>query len=98
MTFMLPAHLLDAADRPGLEAAPSGARASGTPFISYYTLDEIFAAASDAGFRVVRHASGISLGERYFAGRTDGLTPSSGEDLLIATTRALSNSKHPKDR
>jgi hypothetical protein len=29
--------------------------------------------------------SGASLAERYFANRTDGLRPSSGEDLLVAT-------------
>jgi methyltransferase (TIGR00027 family) len=86
MTFMLPPELLAAGDRAGLEAAASGARASGTPFISFYAPDEILAGASDAGFRFVRHVSGTSLGERYFAGRTDGLRPSSGEDLLVATT------------
>jgi hypothetical protein len=26
-----------------------------------------------------------ALAERYFAGRTDGFRPSSGEDLLVAT-------------
>jgi hypothetical protein len=30
--------------------------------------------------------TGSSLADRYFAGRPDGLRPSSGEDLLIATT------------
>jgi hypothetical protein len=29
--------------------------------------------------------SGASLAERYCANRTDGLRPSSGEDLLVAT-------------
>jgi hypothetical protein len=29
--------------------------------------------------------AGASLAERYFAYRTDGLRPSSGEDLLVAT-------------
>jgi methyltransferase (TIGR00027 family) len=86
MTFMLPAELLDAGDRASLDAAASGARASGTPFISFYAPDEILAAASDAGFRTVKHVSGTSLGERYFAGRPDGLKPPSGEDLLVATT------------
>jgi hypothetical protein len=33
-----------------------------------------------------QHMSGTLLAERYFAGRTDGLRPSSGEDLLVATT------------
>jgi len=86
MTFMLPAELLDAGDRASLDAAASGARASGTPFISFYAPDEILAAASDAGFRTVKHVSGTSLGERYFAGRPDGLKPPNGEDLLVATT------------
>ena len=39
-----------------------------------------------AGFRSIRHLPGTALGERYFTGRTDGLKPSSGEDLLVATT------------
>jgi methyltransferase (TIGR00027 family) len=86
MTFMLPPKLLDAADRAGLEAAANGARTSETPFISFYLPDEILALASEAGFRTARQVSGTSLGERYFAERPDGLRPSSGEDLLIATT------------
>jgi hypothetical protein len=86
MTFMLPHELLDVADRAGLEAATNGARRSGTPFISFYTADEILNIASHAGFRTVRHVSGNALGRRYFAERSDGLRPSSGEDLLVAVT------------
>ena len=33
-----------------------------------------------------RHVSGRDLGERYFAGRPDGLRMSTGEDFLVATT------------
>src|SRR6185436_8822492 len=51
MTFMLPAELIDDADRPGLEASARGARASGTPFISFYEPDEMLALARAAGFR-----------------------------------------------
>jgi hypothetical protein len=29
---------------------------------------------------------GAELADRYFAGRADGLRPSSGEDLLLATS------------
>ena len=47
MTFLLPAELVDEADRPGLEASTRGARASGTPFVSFYTPDEML----DAGPR-----------------------------------------------
>ena len=86
MTFLLPAELLDEADRPSLEAAARGARASGTPFISFYTPAEMLAAAREAGFADARHVPGTSLGGRYFAGRADGLRPSSGEDLLVAAT------------
>ena len=86
MTFLLPAELLDDADRPGLEAAGTGARASGTPFVSFYSPPEMLALAREAGFQDARHVPGTSLAERYFAGRADGLRPSSGEDLLVAVT------------
>ncbi|WP_433894373.1 class I SAM-dependent methyltransferase [Streptomyces sp. CA-111067] len=86
MTFLLPAELLDDADRPGLRASKKGAQASGTPFVSFYTPPEMLALARAAGFKDVRHVPGPSLAERYFTGRTDGLRPSSGEDLLLATT------------
>ncbi|MFE2431641.1 class I SAM-dependent methyltransferase [Streptomyces sp. NPDC059373] len=86
MTFMLPTELLDDADRPALEATKPKARADGTPFISFYTPQEMLALARDAGFKDVQHVSGTVLAERYFADRTDGLRPSSGEDLLVATT------------
>jgi methyltransferase (TIGR00027 family) len=86
MTFLLPIELLDDADRPGLRASRDGAQASGTPFISFYTPPEMLELAREAGFTDARHVSGASLAERYFADRTDGLRPSSGEDLLLAAT------------
>jgi methyltransferase (TIGR00027 family) len=85
MTFMPPLELLDPEDRPMLEIAQKGAAAMGTPFISLYTPTEVLALAREAGFREVRHVSPANLAER-FAGRFDGLRPSSGEDLLVATT------------
>ncbi|MFF4354635.1 class I SAM-dependent methyltransferase [Streptomyces sp. NPDC001530] len=86
MTFLLPTELVDDADRPGLRASEEGARASGTPFISFYTPQEMLALAREAGFKDAHHVPGALLAERYFADRTDGLRPSSGEDLLLATT------------
>jgi methyltransferase (TIGR00027 family) len=86
MTFLLPADLIDEADRAGLEASTRGARGSGTPFISFYSPDEILALARDAGFREASHVSTADLIDRYFADRTDGLRPSSGEGLIVART------------
>jgi O-methyltransferase involved in polyketide biosynthesis len=86
MTFLLPTELLDEVDRPGYQAASDGARRSGTPFISLYTPDEIVALACDAGFPRAESVSSNDLAARYFADRTDGLRPSTGEDFLVATT------------
>ena len=85
MTFLLPTELHDDALRPGFEAAEKGARAAGTPFLSFWTPDEIVALARSAGFRDVRHVSNEVLNERYFDGRTDGLRTARGEELLVAT-------------
>lgn len=86
MTFLLPAERLDETDRPGLRASEQGAQTSGTPFLSFYTPEEMLTLAREAGFEEVQHVPGISLAERYFANRPDGLRPSSGEDFLLATT------------
>jgi O-methyltransferase involved in polyketide biosynthesis len=86
MTFLLPTELVDEADRPAYEAAQDGARRSGTPFISFYTPDEMLALARDAGFRRAEHVSSQALSARYFAGRVDRLHPSTGEDFVVATT------------
>ena len=86
MTFILPLEFAEPEERPGLEAAEKGARASGTPFISFFTSPEMLTLAREAGFREVQHVSGVTLTERYFAGRVDGLRPGSSEELLVATT------------
>ena len=88
MTFLLPLELADPEVRPGLEMAEKGARASGTPFVSFFTPTEIQDLAHDAGFDEARHVSAADLTQRYFAGRTDGLRPpNNAEELLVATTR-----------
>ena len=86
MSFLLPLELAAPELRAGFELAAKGARASGTPFISFFTPAEMLALASGAGFRDVRHVSAASLAERYFAGRNDGFRPLSGEELLVAGT------------
>ncbi|HEU5030552.1 MAG TPA: class I SAM-dependent methyltransferase [Spirillospora sp.] len=86
MTFQPPLELVEEAERPARRAAENGARSSGTPFISFFAPEEITAMALDAGFARARHVSAAMLNERYFAGRTDGLRTSSGEELLVAGT------------
>lgn len=87
MTFLLPLEMADPEVCPGLEMAEKGARASGTPFLSFFTPPEIMALAREAGFREARHVSAADLTQRYFAGRTDRLRPpNNAEELLVTTT------------
>jgi methyltransferase (TIGR00027 family) len=87
MTFLLPLELAAPEIRPGLEMSAKGARASGTPFISFFTPAEMLALARESGFREAQHVPAAALTERYFAGRTDGLRPpENAEELLVATT------------
>jgi len=87
MTFLLPLEFADPEVRPGLQLAEKGARASGTPFISFFTPTEMLTLAREAGLREVQHVSAAVLTQRYFAGRTDGLRPpTNSEELLVATT------------
>ncbi|WP_437832744.1 class I SAM-dependent methyltransferase [Sorangium sp. So ce1153] len=87
MSFLLPIEQTDPEMRPWIERAAEGARANGTPFISFFTPAEMLALAREAGFRAVEHVSAAALGQRYFSGRTDGLhPPNNSEELLVATT------------
>ena len=87
MTFLMPLELADPEVRPGLEMAAKGARASGTPFISFFTPEELIAMARAAGFRHAEHVSTAMIAQRYFAGRADGLRPpNNAEEILVAMT------------
>lgn len=87
MSFLLPIELAEPAVRPGIERAAQGARASGSPWISFFTPDEMLALARECGFEAVEHVSAVALAERYFAARTDGLRPpANSEELLVAST------------
>lgn len=86
MTFYLPLARLDEEDRFLQEIAEKGARAAGTPFISFFTSEEMLALATEAGFKNAEIVSSKDLDKRYFAGRTDKLSPASGEEFLVAGT------------
>jgi methyltransferase (TIGR00027 family) len=86
-TFLLPAELIDdPQSRTTLRTSQTGARASGTPFVSFFAPADLMALARGAGFQHVEHISGPQITERYFANRTDGLRPARGEEFLIAST------------
>src|SRR5437016_2503982 len=92
ITFLLPLELADPEVRPSLQLAEKGARASGTPFISFFTPPEMLTLAREAAFREVQHVSAATLAQRYFAGRTDGLRPpNNSEELLLAATTSLAS-------
>lgn len=87
MSFMLPIEMLDPDVRFGVERAAQGARAAGTPFLSFFTPDEMLALAGKTGFKQVQHVAAAAIAERYFAGRTDGLRPpNNSEEMLVART------------
>jgi methyltransferase (TIGR00027 family) len=87
MTFIVPKEYTAAEERPGREVAERGARASGTPFVSFFTPAEMLTLAREAGFRGVQHVTAATLAQRYFEGRKDGLRPpDNSEELLLATT------------
>jgi methyltransferase (TIGR00027 family) len=87
MSFLMPLELAEPELRPALEFAVKGSRASGTPFISFFTPEEMLSLALQAGFKNVQHVSAAMLAERYFSGRPDGLRPPKNtEELLVATT------------
>jgi hypothetical protein len=81
--------------RPAIQRAAEGARANGTPFISFFTPVEMLKLARDAGFKEVQHVSAAALAQRYFAGRADGLRPpnnsrgTAGSDDLKPSGRSL---------
>ncbi len=86
ISFILPFEHADADLQPFLERAAQGAAASGTPFLSFFTPDDMMALAREAGFATIAHVSAADLGDRYFAGRSDGLRPPTNtEELLVAT-------------
>ena len=86
MTFMQPLELVAREEQEMHRAADAAARASGTPFISYYAPEDILAMARDAGFTSADHVTADDYVQRYFADRTDGLRPFTTEELLVGRT------------
>jgi methyltransferase (TIGR00027 family) len=86
MTFLLPIEYADEEERIGLEFAEKGARANGTPFLSYLTPEEILRMAADAGLAQAQYVPAGQLRQEYFERRTDGLRLGNAEAFLVAMT------------
>jgi methyltransferase (TIGR00027 family) len=86
ITFYLPIELLDEEDKPMQEIAEKGARAAGTPFVSFFAPNEISALGRETGFKETKTISTKDMEQLYFANRIDNLLPASGEVFLLATT------------
>jgi methyltransferase (TIGR00027 family) len=91
-TFVLPAHLIEPDEREMRAETEARAAAQGHPWLSSFSVDEVRGLAKDAGFAVVRLLTGDDLIGRYFAGRRDGLRPSSQNVYMIASVKARGSS------
>jgi methyltransferase (TIGR00027 family) len=86
MSFLLPLESLDIDEERSARGAARGAQAEGTPWMSFFTPEQMLDMAGAAGLVDARHVPGSVLAERYFSDRTDELWPARGEDLLVATS------------
>ncbi|HEX7755221.1 MAG TPA: class I SAM-dependent methyltransferase, partial [Niabella sp.] len=84
IAFYLPLELLDAEDQPMQEIANKGAEEAGTPFISFFSVEEVVKLAEAAGLKEIKTVSTKDITESYFKNRTDHLVPASGEFFLVA--------------
>ncbi|MET7567839.1 class I SAM-dependent methyltransferase [Streptomyces sp. NPDC005492] len=85
-TFLRPVDDVEPEQRAQLEVAVEGARAAGTPFLSFFTPEQVLELGRECGFRETRHVSASELAQRYFAGRGAGVGPSRGEEVMVAGT------------
>lgn len=86
MTFMLKPELVNTEERSQYEMVMERAASAGTPFLSLFRPEEAIDLVKEAGFKEVKHVSRDDIIQKYFAGRSDGLVPASGEEFIVATT------------
>ncbi|HEY5464058.1 MAG TPA: class I SAM-dependent methyltransferase [Hanamia sp.] len=85
MTFYLPIELLYEEDKALMEMSIKGASEAGTPFVSFFSPNEILHLAREAGFKEAKTISTKDMEQYYFTKRSDHLLPASGEVFLLAT-------------
>jgi methyltransferase (TIGR00027 family) len=86
-SFIVRRDLIDPKERSLRAASEESVAASGHPWLSSFAPSEFAALARAAGFDEIAHVSSADLAARYFAGRRDGLRPSSSEDRLITSRK-----------
>ncbi|MCG3175265.1 MAG: hypothetical protein MOGMAGMI_00187 [Candidatus Omnitrophica bacterium] len=84
MSYLVPLDRVDEEERQDRQSTEKFARAAGTPFVGCYAPEEMRELVLRAGFARVRTVSGKDLERMFFAGRSDGLRPSSSEELVVA--------------
>lgn len=84
IAFYLPLEQIDEEDKPLMEMSIKGAAASGTPFVSFFSIEEIVRLAEKIGLKEIQTISTKGMKDRYFKDRTDNLVPASGEFFLVA--------------
>ncbi|WP_300671882.1 class I SAM-dependent methyltransferase [Soonwooa sp.] len=87
ISFYLPIEELEGEDKHLMEISIKGAAASGTPFVSFFSFDEITKLAEKIGFKDIRIISTNDMTDLYFKNRADKLVPSNGEFFLVAKTQ-----------
>lgn len=86
ISFYLPIEQLDGEDKILMEMSIKGAAASGTPFVSFFTFEEIVKLAERIGLKEIQTVSTKDMTDRYFKNRADNLVPANGEFFLVART------------
>lgn len=83
-SFVLPVPLIEPEEREMRADIEARAASRGHPWRSVFSPDEIRRLAHEAGFAEVSLTTGDDLAARYFAGRRDGLRPTSSAYLIAS--------------
>ncbi|WGL60688.1 class I SAM-dependent methyltransferase [Pigmentibacter sp. JX0631] len=86
ISFILPIELLEEKDKNNFKQVILRAKQAGTPFLSFFSPQELLTYAKNAGFKKVTHVGKKDIINLYFKNRKDDFLPSSGEEYIIACT------------
>jgi methyltransferase (TIGR00027 family) len=87
LSYDAPDAFLDDAAREMVKIEAGLVAATGEPYTTRMSPAQAGAFTEGAGLDVIEHLTPQALYDRYFAGRTDGLRPSTAERLIAARTR-----------